>query len=67
MVTLAQSNHINPTKALPIPPQSHPIHLIKRGSQTARNRKLDYHDSSTLCKGSALYPRVVISSLAKRL
>jgi hypothetical protein len=64
MATPAQSNHINPTKARPIPPHSH---LIKRGPQTACNRKLSYHDSCTLCKGSALYPRVVISSLAKRL
>jgi hypothetical protein len=31
------------------------------------NRKLDYHDSCTLYKGSALYPRVVISLLAKWL
>jgi hypothetical protein len=48
---------------------SHPIpyHLVKRGSQTACNRKHSYHDSCTLCKGSTLYPRVVISSLAKRL
>jgi hypothetical protein len=48
---------------------THPTtyHLVKRGSQTARNRKHDCHDRCTLCKGSALYPRVVISSLAKRL
>jgi hypothetical protein len=31
----------------------------------ACNRKLDYHDCCTLCKGSVLYPRVVISSLVK--
>jgi hypothetical protein len=43
------------------------FHLVKRGSQTARNRKHDCHDSCTLAKVSALYPRVVISSLAKRL
>jgi hypothetical protein len=40
---------------------------MKRGSQTACNRKLDYHDSCTLCRGCTLYPRVVISSPAKRL
>jgi hypothetical protein len=43
-----------------------PYHLVKRGSQTACNRKHSCHDSYTLCKGSALYPRVVISLLAKR-
>jgi hypothetical protein len=42
-------------------------HLIKRGSQTAYNRKIGYHDSCTFCKVSTLYPRVLISSLAKRL
>jgi hypothetical protein len=47
--------------------QTIPFHLIKRGSQTACNRKLGYHDSCTLCRGCTLYPRVVISSLAKRL
>jgi hypothetical protein len=46
---------------------SQPNQLIKRGSQTTYNRKLDYHDSYTLCKGSAPYPRVVISSLANWL
>jgi hypothetical protein len=56
MATQAQSNHKDSTKTQPIPPHSHPIHLIKRGSQTACNRKLGYHDSCTLCKGSALYP-----------
>jgi hypothetical protein len=60
MSTQAQSNHIDSTKARPIPSHSHPIHLIKRGSQTACNRKLGYHDSCTHCKGSTLYPRVVI-------
>jgi hypothetical protein len=44
-----------------------PYHLVKIGSQTACNRKHDYHDSCILCNGSVLYPRVVISSLAKRL
>jgi hypothetical protein len=46
-----------------------PIHppLGNFQSQTACNRKHSYHDSCTLCRGSALYPRVVISSLAKRL
>jgi hypothetical protein len=63
----AQSNHKASTKTWPIPSHSHPNHLIKRGSQTACNRKLGYHDSCTLCKDSTLYPRVVISSLAKRL
>jgi hypothetical protein len=67
MATKAQSNHKDSTKAWPIPPHSHPNHLIKRGSQTTCNCKLGYHDSCTLCKGSALYPRVVISSLAKWL
>jgi hypothetical protein len=33
----------------------------------ACTRKLDYHDSCTLYKGSALYPRVLISSLVERL
>jgi hypothetical protein len=46
---------------------SMPYHLVKRGSQTACNHKHDYLDSCTLCKGSALYTRVVISSLAKQL
>jgi hypothetical protein len=40
--------------------------LIKKGSQIACNRKLGYHGSCTLCKGSVQYPRVGISSLAKR-
>jgi hypothetical protein len=40
-----------------------PNHLIEKGSQTACNRELGYHYSCTLCKCSALYPRVVISSL----
>jgi hypothetical protein len=44
-----------------------PYHLVKRGSQTTCNRKHNYHDNFTLCKGSAMYPRVVISSLAKWL
>jgi hypothetical protein len=65
--TQAQSNHKDSTKTWPILPHSHPSHLIKRGSQTACNRKLDYHDSCTLCKDSVLYSWVVISSLAKRL
>jgi hypothetical protein len=34
---------------------------------TTCNRKLDYHDSCTLCKSSDLYPRIVISSLVERL
>jgi hypothetical protein len=54
-------------KIWPIPSHSHPNHLIKRGFQTACNRKLGYHDSCTLCKGCAMYPQVVISSLAKQL
>jgi hypothetical protein len=54
------------TKTTPRP-RTQPNHLIKRGSQTTCNRKLTYHDSCTLCKGSTMYPRVVISSLAKRL
>jgi hypothetical protein len=44
-----------------------PPHLVKRGSQIACNHKKCYHDSCTLYKGSVLYPRVVISSLAKQL
>jgi hypothetical protein len=67
MATKAQSYHKDSTKAWPIPPHSHPNHLIKRGSLTTCNHKLGYHDSCTLCKGIALYPQVVISSLAKRL
>jgi hypothetical protein len=67
MATQAQSDHKDFTKAWPIPPHCHPNHLIKRGSQTAYDRKLGYHDSCTLYKGSIMYPRVVISSLAKRL
>jgi hypothetical protein len=51
--------------------QNHPIpnqtNLIKRGSYIACNHKLGYLDSCTLCKSSALYPRVVISSLSRRL
>jgi hypothetical protein len=46
---------------------SQPYQLIKRGSQTACNRKLGYHDSCTFCKCSILYPWIVITSLAKRL
>jgi hypothetical protein len=65
MITKAQSNHKASTKAWPIPSHFHLNHLIKRGSQTACNHKLGYHDSCTVCKGSILYPRVVISSLAK--
>jgi hypothetical protein len=59
--------HISLIKSRLKPFHLHPIHLIKRGSQTACNRKLGYHDSYTLCRGCTLYPRVVISSLAKRL
>jgi hypothetical protein len=65
--TRAQSNHNASTKTRPIPSHSHPNHLIKRGSQIACIRKLSYHDSCTLCKGSILYPWVVISSLVKLL
>jgi hypothetical protein len=52
------------TQATPkiIPNHTIPFHLIKRESQTACNRKLGYHDNCTLCKGSAMYPRIVISS-----
>jgi hypothetical protein len=48
---------------------NHPIpyHLLKSRSKTTCNRKHGYHDNCTLSKGSALYPRVVISSLAKQL
>jgi hypothetical protein len=46
--------------------QNHSNHPTPR-SQIACNRKQGYHDSCTLYKGSVLYPRVVISSLAKRL
>jgi hypothetical protein len=63
----AQSNRKASTKIRPIPLHFHLNHLIKRGSQTACNRKHDYHDSCTLYKGCIIYPRVVISSLAKRL
>jgi hypothetical protein len=42
-------NHLNHT----IP---YPNHLISRGSQTAHNRELGYHDSCTLCKGYYLVP-----------
>jgi hypothetical protein len=63
----AQSNHKASTKTWPAPSHSHPNHLIKRGSQTACNCKLDYHDSCALCEGSTLYLWVVISSQAKRL
>jgi hypothetical protein len=59
--------HISPIKSWPNPSLLHPNHLIKRGSQTACNHKLGYHDSCTLCRGCTLYPRVVISSLAKWL
>jgi hypothetical protein len=51
--------------------QNHPIpnqtNLIKRGSYIACNHKLGYLDSCTLCKSSVMYPRVVISSLSRRL
>jgi hypothetical protein len=43
--TVPQS-YIKPDATIPFP-----NHLIKRGTQTACNRKLDYHDSCTLCKG----------------
>jgi hypothetical protein len=46
---------------------SQPNQVIERGSLTACNHRLGYHNSCTLCKGSALYRWVVISSLAKRL
>jgi hypothetical protein len=59
----AQRDHKVSTKTTP----SHPYQLIERGSQTASHRKLGYHDSYTFCKGSIMYPRLVISSLAKRL
>jgi hypothetical protein len=36
-------------------------------NQTVCNRKLEYYDSCTLRKGSVMYPRLVILSLAKRL
>jgi hypothetical protein len=51
------SNHLIPK----------PYPLCERGSQTACNCKLGYHDSCTLCKGSAMYPWVLISSLRGRL
>jgi hypothetical protein len=35
----------------PYPTISYPNYLIKRGSQTACNHKLDDNDSYTLCKG----------------
>jgi hypothetical protein len=44
-----------------------PYQLVKRGSQTTCNHEHGCHYSRTLYKGSALYPRVVISSLAKQL
>jgi hypothetical protein len=54
-----------------IVPQSYsipkPYPLFQGGSHTSCNRKLGYYDSCTLYRDSALYPRVVISSLAKRL
>jgi hypothetical protein len=63
----AQSNHKASTQTRPLPSHFQPNHLIKRGFQTACNRKLDYHDSCILCKGSALYQWVLISSLAEQL
>jgi hypothetical protein len=60
--------HMIYNKTIPtIPYHTIPHHLVKRGSQTTCNCKHDYHDSCTLCKLSALYPRVVISSMAERL
>jgi hypothetical protein len=50
-----------------IPTIPYPNHLIWGGSQTACNLKLGYHDSCTLCKGSTLYPRILISSLIGQL
>jgi hypothetical protein len=67
MITKAQRDHKASTKTRSKASHSQLNHLIERGSQTAYNRKLGYHDSCTLCKGSGLYPRVVISLLAKRL
>jgi hypothetical protein len=55
-------HRLNQNNTIPLPNQ-----LILRGSQTAYNCKHECHDSCTLSKGSTLYPREVISSLAKWL
>jgi hypothetical protein len=67
MITKAQRDDKVSTKTKPKPYHYQPNQLIERGSQTACNSKLGYYDSYTLFKGSALYPQVVISSLAKWL
>jgi hypothetical protein len=40
----------------PKPFHTTPNHLILRGSKIACNRKHDYHDSCTLCKGQCPVP-----------
>jgi hypothetical protein len=65
--TNGTKDHTYSTKTKPKPYHSQPNHVIERGSQTACNSKFGYHDSCTLYRGSTLYPRVVISSLAKWL
>jgi hypothetical protein len=67
MLLLEELEEREPLQTACNPSHLHPIRLIKRGSQTACNRKLGYHDSCTLCRGCTLYPRVLISSLDKQL
>jgi hypothetical protein len=52
----AQREHKVSTKTKPKPYHSQPNQLIERGSQTTCNRKLNYHDSCTLCNGQWRVP-----------
>jgi hypothetical protein len=63
MITKTQRDHKASIKTRPKISHSQPNHLIERESHTTYNRMFGYHDSCTLYKGSALYQRVVISSL----
>jgi hypothetical protein len=55
------------TQARPKPSHFHPYHLVKRGSQTACNRKHDHHDSCTLYRGKHPVPTSSDFIAAKRL
>jgi hypothetical protein len=63
MITKAQRDYKVSTKTTPFPTKP----TNRKWILDRLNRKLGYYDSCTLCKVSALYLRVVISSLAKRL
>jgi hypothetical protein len=67
MATQAQSNHKDSTKTWPIPLHSHPNHLIKEDPRPLVTASLAIKIVVHSAEVSTLYPRVVISSLAKRL